>query len=146
MEIKRFVAKYRLDVKATGKLENSSDSVAERIVEAPMGHVNNPSACVSKAVNGEMREEEIRIAKEACGELEEEPEAWYKSTIGQTCEGEQVPDWEDEDGGGEWCGEPTDGAVWYEGDDGGAQEDWKEGDDEEVADHGEGKSLGEDGW
>ena len=44
VKIKRFVAKYRLDTKATAKLENSSLSVAERIIEAPMEHVNNPSA------------------------------------------------------------------------------------------------------
>ena len=91
---------YRLDAKATAKLENSSDSVAERIVETPMGHVNNPSAYISKALDGEMREEEIQIAKRACDELEEEREAWHKSTIGQTWEGEPVPAWEDEEGDG----------------------------------------------
>ena len=46
MKIERFVAKYRLDAKATAKLENSSERVAERIVEAPMGHVNNQSTCL----------------------------------------------------------------------------------------------------
>ena len=61
-----------------------------------------------------MREEEKRVAKKACDELEKEREAWYESTIGQTWEGEQVQDWEDEDGRGEWCGEPTDGAAWCE--------------------------------
>ena len=63
MKIKRFVARYRLDAKATAKLENSSDSVAKRIVETPIGHVSNPSACISKAVDGKMREEEVQIAK-----------------------------------------------------------------------------------
>ena len=47
MKIKRFVAKYRLDAKATAKLENSSDGVAERIVETPMGRASNPSAYIS---------------------------------------------------------------------------------------------------
>ena len=46
--------------------------------------MNTPSAYILKAVDREMREEEIRIAKEACGELEEEREAGYKSAIGQT--------------------------------------------------------------
>ena len=137
MKLKRLVAKYRLDAKATAKLENSSESLAERIVEVPMEHVSNPSAYISKAVDGEMREEETQIANEACGELEEEREAGYKSTIGQTWEGEQVPYWEDEDGGNEWCGEPMDGAACYEGDGGGVQEDWEERDDEEVTDHEE---------
>ena len=41
--VKRFAAKHRLDANATAKLENSSDSVAEQIIETPMGHVNNPS-------------------------------------------------------------------------------------------------------
>ena len=54
-KVRRFVAKYRFDAKAAAKLENSRDSVAERIVDTPMGHVNNPSAYISKAVVGETR-------------------------------------------------------------------------------------------
>ena len=131
MKVKRFVAKHRLDVRATPNLENSSDSVAEKVIETPMGHKNNPSAYISKAVDVEMREEEI---------------AWHSSTIGQTREGEPVPEWEDEEGGGEWCGEQAADAAWYEGNDGGVEEDWEEGDDEEVAGHGGWKSPGEDDW
>ena len=96
-----------------------------------MGHVNNPSAYISKAVDGETREEEI---------------AWRNSTIWQMREGEPVPEWEDNEGGGEGCGEPTAGAAWYEGDDGGVEEYREEGDDEEVAGHGGWKSPGEDEW
>ena len=44
MKIKRFATKYRLDAKAAAKLENSCESVAEMIIEAPMEHVNNQSA------------------------------------------------------------------------------------------------------
>ena len=124
MRILRFVAKYGLDARATAKLENSSDSVAEWVIETPMGHVNNPSAYISKAVDGETREEEI---------------AWHNTTVGRTWAGEPVPEWDGEGGGGEWRGKPTASAAWYEREDGGSEEDWEEGDDEEVDDHGGGE-------
>ena len=89
-----------------------------------MGRANNPSACVTKAVDGETREEE---------EI-----AWHNATVGQSWEGEPVPEWDDEGGGGEW----RTSAAWYERDDAGSEEDWEEGDDEEIVDHG----GGEDGW
>ena len=57
-----------------------------------------------------------------------------------------VHEWEDEEGGGEWRGEPMAGPAWCEGDDGGVEEDWEEGDDEEVAGHGGETSPGEDEW
>ena len=49
-----------------------------------------------------------------------------------------------ENGGDEWCGEPTDGAAWYEGDGEGFEGDWEEGDDEVIADLEEGGSSWED--
>ena len=71
-----------------------------------MGRVNNPSACVTKAVNGETREEEI---------------AWRNATVGQTWEREPVPEWDDEGGGGEW----RTSAAWYERDDEESDEDYE---------------------
>ena len=53
MRIKRLAAKRRRDARATDKVESSSDSVTEKISETPMGHVNNPSACITKAVDRE---------------------------------------------------------------------------------------------
>ena len=91
----------------------------------------NPSAYISKAVEGGTRVKEI---------------AWRNSTIGQTWEGEPVPEWEDEEGAGGGGGKPTAGAAWYEGDDGGVEEYWEEGDDEEVAGHEGWKSSGDDEW
>ena len=98
MRIKRLAAKRRRDTRTIAKLESSSDSVIEKIIETSMGRVNNPSACVTKAVNGETREEEI---------------AWHNATVGQTWAREPVQEWDDEGGGGEWrtC------VAWYERDD-----------------------------
>ena len=127
MRIKRLAAKRRRDTRTIAKLESSSDSVIEKIIETSMGRVNNPSACVTKAVNEETREEEIAL---------------HDATIGQTWEEEPAPEWDGEGGGGEWDGEQTASAAWYERDDGESEEDWEEGDDEEVDDHG----GGEDGW
>ena len=123
MRLKRLAAKRRRDTRTTAKLESSSDSVTQKIIETYMGRVNNPSACVTKAVDGETREEEI---------------AWHNATVGQTREGEPVPEWDDEGGGGQW----RTSAAWYERDGEGSEEDWEEGDDEEIDGHG----GGEDGW
>ena len=65
------------------------------------------------------------------------------ATIGRTWEGEPVPEWDGEGGGGEWHGEPTANAVWYERDDGESKQDWEEGDDEEVDTMEEVRMVGE---
>ena len=44
LRVKRLAAKHRRDARATAKLESSSDSVTEKIIETSMGHVNNPLA------------------------------------------------------------------------------------------------------
>ena len=67
MRVKRLAAKRRRDARATAKLESSSDSVTEKIIETSMGRVNNPSACVTKAVGGETREEKLRGATRLLG-------------------------------------------------------------------------------
>ena len=100
MRAKRFAAKLRRRRKA--KLDSSSDSVAEKIIETPVRHVNNPSACITKAVDRETREDEV---------------AWRNATVGRTWEGEPVPEWDGEGYGGEWRGKPTASAAWYERDD-----------------------------
>ena len=77
IRVKRLAANGRRDARATAKLESSSDSVTEKIIETSMGHVNNPSACITNAVDGETREE---------------TNAWQNETIGRTWEGEPVPE------------------------------------------------------
>ena len=97
MRVKRFAAKCRRDARATANLESSSDSVTEKIIETPMRHVNNPSACITKAVDRVKREKAM----------------W---------EGEPVPEWDGEGAGGEWRGKPTACAAWHERDNGGKTE------------------------
>ena len=58
MKVKQYAANHKLDARVTAKLENSSDGVAEKIIEKPMGHASNPSAHITKAVDGETRKEE----------------------------------------------------------------------------------------
>ena len=84
--VKRLAAKRRRDARAPAKLESSSDSVTEKIIETPRGHMNNPSARITNAVNGETRDGEI---------------VWPSATIGRTWEGESVPEWDGGGGGGE---------------------------------------------
>ena len=49
MRVKRLAAKRRRDAMATARLESSSDSVTEKIVETSMGYVKNPLACATNA-------------------------------------------------------------------------------------------------
>ena len=44
MKVTRLAAKRRRDARATTKLESNSDIVTEKIIETPMGHVNNRPA------------------------------------------------------------------------------------------------------
>ena len=50
IKVKQFAAKHRLDARATAKLENGRDSVAEKVMKTSMGHMNNPLAYISNTV------------------------------------------------------------------------------------------------